>query len=62
MCQTYIDFKNTCSYCLRKVGKEIDQVLPIYDWKTDKLLGYFCKDHYMKVKSRNIIKSFEQIS
>ncbi|MEK3889758.1 hypothetical protein [Bacillus sp. FSL K6-3431] len=46
--------KTTCAYCLSKAGKEVDSVLPVHDWKTDKLLGYFCKKHYMLVKAKNI--------
>ncbi|WP_236011773.1 hypothetical protein [Heyndrickxia sporothermodurans] len=42
---------------MKKAGKEIDTVYPVYDWETDKLLGYFCKEHYIKVKSLNIMHS-----
>ncbi|HEY4554622.1 MAG TPA: hypothetical protein VIG80_15620 [Bacillaceae bacterium] len=47
----------TCAYCLRETGKEIDCVLPVFDWKTNKLLGYYCKDHYILVKAKNINSS-----
>ncbi|MEB6549815.1 hypothetical protein MXL46_12030 [Heyndrickxia sporothermodurans] len=57
MCETNFDFQTTCSYCLKKAGIDIDTVYPVYDWETDKLLGYFCKEHYIKVKSQNIIQS-----
>ncbi|MCI1576674.1 MAG: hypothetical protein LKH78_13410 [Weizmannia coagulans] len=41
---------------MRKAGKEIDAVYPVYDWKTNKLLGYYCKEHFLKVKIRNLIE------
>lgn len=48
------DLTTTCAYCLRKTGEEIDLVLPVFDWKSERLLGYFCKDHYITVKAKNI--------
>ncbi|MBS4175618.1 hypothetical protein [Bacillus sp. FJAT-49736] len=56
MCLGQFKFTETCAYCLKKTGEGIDFVLPVYDWKSEKLLGYFCKEHYLKVKSRNIIQ------
>lgn len=61
MCKNYFDMKNTCAYCLRKAGEEIEKVFPVYDWETDQLIGYFCMKHYIKVKRRNIIQK-EKIS
>lgn len=54
MKQNTFDITRTCACCLRKAGEEVDLVLPVHDWDSGKLLGYFCKDHYMEVKSKNI--------
>jgi hypothetical protein len=40
------------------MGEGIDVVLPVYDWYSGKLLGYFCKQHYLKVKSQNISRGY----
>ncbi|AEH54697.1 hypothetical protein QQ991_00120 [Weizmannia coagulans] len=56
MCDCLFELTTTCAYCLRKAGKEIDAVYPVYDWKTNKLLGYYCKEHFLKVKIRNLIE------
>lgn len=50
------ELTSTCAYCLKKAGKEIDAVFPVYDWKTNKLLGYYCKDHFLKVKIQNLLE------
>jgi hypothetical protein len=52
------DVTSTCAYCLKKIGEEIEVVLPVYDWYSGKLLGYFCKQDYLKVKSQNLSLSY----
>ncbi|CAM3883941.1 hypothetical protein [Lederbergia lenta] len=59
--QHIFQLKTTCAYCLRKAGEDVDCVLPVHDWETDKLLGYFCKKHYMRVKAKNINSSHFEI-
>lgn len=52
------DLTTTCAYCLKKTtNDEVEHVFPVYDWKTEKLLGYYCKEHYMVVKAKNINRS-----
>ncbi|MBE6183800.1 hypothetical protein [Heyndrickxia ginsengihumi] len=53
MCDGF-SFKTMCAYCLKKVGAEIDAVYPVYDWKSNQLIGYYCKDHFLKVKYQNL--------
>jgi hypothetical protein len=38
--------------------EEIEVVLPVYDWYSGKLLGYYCKQHYLKVKSQNLSRGY----
>jgi len=41
-----------CNYCMEEVGKGIDRVAAVYDWKNpNKLVGYYCPYHWQQVYS-----------